>query len=119
MESSWARDPRGARIVISAVGLASDPTIRHFLSVAGDLGASVELIDIGRQVEQHWALAMCSELESWVDGSDRTRRTAIEGSGSYYCRLIDLSAEFPSDAARWQLVTEAWSSWLETCEGMV
>lgn len=98
-------------MLITAVGVATDPTMRHFRSTAADLDAQVRFIDLGEQAERSWRIALPPDSLSWISTADGEFR--LDPDGPVYCRLIDLGSVLPTRAVEWRTVIEAWSSWLE------
>jgi hypothetical protein len=104
--------------VITAIGIATDPTIAHFCATAGWFGESVDLIDLRQVVEAPWQLSFPPGDSSWVEDTSGGRRT-LDPRGSYFCRLIDLGVVSPDQSVMWRTLIAALSGWLEMSPGLV
>jgi hypothetical protein len=105
--------------MIHAVGLRSDPTIRHFVAQSFRLGVPVEVIDLDAVAAGDWHLSLPDGKNCWVTAAGQ--RIALDPAGAYYCRLTDLSPvldDQPSVRA-WRGLLGGLSAWLELIPGRV
>jgi hypothetical protein len=104
--------------MIVAVGLRTDPTIRHFCETAGQFGAAVQLIDLAELSSGRWQLSFTPDQPSWIMTANG-RQHSLDPQGAYYCRLIDLGSVCPAQRVGWRTVITAFGGWLELSSGVV
>ena len=104
--------------MITAIGIGTDTTIRHFCDTAARFGAVVQLIDLLDVVAGNWEIRLPPDHRSWVSARVPTRRH-LDPEDAYYCRLIDLSGVDSTQSVTWRTVIAAFSGWLELCAGPV
>lgn len=104
--------------MITAIGLGTDPTMRHFLSIAARLGERVQFIDLLDVVSAPWEVRLSPGETSFVSALPPFRGQS-DGDGSYYCRLIDLGGVDPTRRDIWGAMIAAVSAWLELYDGTV
>jgi glutathione synthase/RimK-type ligase-like ATP-grasp enzyme len=98
--------------MITAIGLGTDPTVRHFCEAAARLGHPVELVDLRQLVTTRWQVSLPGEHASWVELVDGVCRP-LDRAGTYYCRIIDLGGVSPGLTVAWRTLVTALGSWLE------
>jgi hypothetical protein len=104
--------------VIVALGLASDPTFRHFVTTARDRGIDLVVVDLRRLADGNWSIEPQRDAESWLE-LDRTR-LSLDPSAGYYCRLIDLSPVLAEpESFVWTSMIGVLSLWLENVPDLV
>ena len=103
--------------MITAVGLARDPTIKHFVETARRLGNDVRLIDLDAVVGSRWELRLPPDEQSWVVADGDMIR--LDPDDAHYCRPIDLGLVDVARALEWRTLTTAVESWLELVPGTV
>lgn len=104
--------------MITAVGLATDPTMRHFLATTRQQEAPVTFLDLGEAAAGRWEITLPPDDGSWVLASGG-RRLRLDPRGAFYCRLIDISVTNRGLVASWGAFLAAMSAWLELCPGIV
>jgi hypothetical protein len=103
--------------VITAIGLARDPTINHFVETSRRLGSDVRLVDLDAVAGSRWELRLPPDERSWALGDDD--RLMFDPDDAHYCRLIDLGSVDVERALEWRTLTAAVESWLELAPGAV
>ncbi len=110
---------RGSDRVIVAVGLDVDATFPAFVATALHLGARVQALNLRAAVAGEWRVPFpaAEPARFWYGGQTLTLRP----EDSYYCRIIDLSAEQrdAAQARRWVALTRALRTWLDQVPGSV
>jgi hypothetical protein len=104
--------------LITAIGVATDPTLRYFCSTARTLGAAVALVDLAEAVSGTWLLTVPPDVPSWIGGNG-PNPVHLDPWGRYYCRLIDLGSVSPGQEVVWRTLITAVGGWLELAPGTV
>jgi hypothetical protein len=104
--------------MITAVGLGTDPTIRHFCEVGTRLGAKIRLVDLADVVDGDYQLSLPPDGTSWVS-HPLHGRWHLDPDDAYYCRLIDLGSVCPAQSIAWRTVITGLGAWLELAPGVV
>ncbi len=106
--------------MIYAIGVGSDGTFGHFVEAAASHGVEIVSVDL-REVAAggDWRLAIPDDGRSWL--ATATERYALDPEGSFFCRIIDLSAlqRDVARARRWQGLVAALLAWLDHVPGLV
>ena len=104
--------------MITAIGLGTDPTIRHFVARCEAERVEVEFVDLHDLAPADWMFPLPGHDALWRDGATERRLSA---SGRYYVRPIDLSPAMASqrDGLSWQSLTQALCAWLESLDDAV
>ncbi|MGY4398570.1 glutathione synthase/RimK-type ligase-like ATP-grasp enzyme [Sphingomonas sp. UYAg733] len=99
--------------MITAIGLGTDPTIRHFVARCEAIGVEVELIDLHDLALADWMFPLPGQDAIWRDGDEERR---LYAGGRYYVRPIDVSPAISSPRRRmsWQGLQQALCAWLES-----
>ncbi len=99
--------------MITAIGLATDPTIQHFVAKCETIGAEVELVDLHDLALADWMFPLPGRNAIWRYRETEHQLSAV---GRYYVRPIDLSSVVASkrDAMSCQAMVQALCAWLET-----
>ncbi|QNA82758.1 hypothetical protein G4G27_01085 [Sphingomonas sp. So64.6b] len=99
--------------MITAIGLGTDPTIRHFVARCEASGTEVELVDLHDLALADWMFPLPGHDAIWRDGEKERRLSA---GGRYYVRPIDLSSVIASqrNGMSWQSMVQALCAWLES-----
>lgn len=106
--------------MIYAIGLDSDRTFRHFISVGERRGMEVKSINLRAVIEEgSWRLAIPDDGDSSITISGR--QLALDPRASYYCRIMDLSTVQTELvlAFRWRGLIAALMAWLDHIPGKV
>ena len=99
--------------MITAIGLSTDPTLRHFVAQCRTSGTEVELVDLHDLALADWMFPLPGQDAIWRDGETERH---LPAAGRYYVRPIDLSSVVESrrDSLSWQSMVQALNAWLES-----
>lgn len=102
--------------MITAIGLASDPTMRHFVERAAGAGTAVQFVDLAAADHWHFQLPPAAPAVMEVEG----RRYVLEPEGGFYVRAINLATvDTPESGPRWHGRLAGVLSWLAEVPGRV
>ena len=96
--------------MITAIGLETDPTMRHFRESAAGKGVEIRFVDLQRQIAEPLEIPPAGPSAAVLD---------FHPTESFYCRLIDLAPVNPAQSVAWRSLLCGMMGWLELFPGRV